>query len=209
MKTTPKLYSLLSLFALLTACAEGAMTTTAGGLRKWVGPEVRVPGGGNFRTVIHYGPWQCSPHIMNYCRDKCAGEGYVLQGCIWLADVKMDFTGDIVRAGSRFGMTNCCCNYPTLSKAQNDVARGKWKNIRDGFRERWAEKFGEWPREADGSPYQGHHLRDLKHGGNPTDWDNIIPYPKELHETLGGLYNQCYANEPPWTGTGGSYPYGE
>ncbi|RKH50020.1 hypothetical protein D7V93_31085 [Corallococcus llansteffanensis] len=168
-----------------------------------------MPGGGQFRTVIYYGPWQCSAQLMNYCQEKCAGSGHVLQGCMWLADVKMDFQGTLVRAGSRFGMTRCCCNYATLTPGQNAASRDRWDNIREGFRNRWAERFGAWPGEANGKPYQGHHIRDLKHGGNPTDWDNIIPFPKDIHDTLNGLYNQCYANEPPWTSTGVDYPYGE
>jgi hypothetical protein len=50
---------------------------------------------------------------------------------------------------------------------------------------------------------------DLWHGGNPTDWDNIIPMPDDIHKTLFGLYNQCYANGGPWSRTGPDYPYGE
>ncbi|WP_233591467.1 hypothetical protein [Corallococcus sp. AB011P] len=202
-------FTVLVSVLLLTSCAEGPTPTPTPNARKWVGPLVNVPGGGQFRTVIHYGPWQCSAQLMDYCREKCSGTGYVLQGCMWLADVKMDFEGTIVRAGSRFGMTHCCCNYGTLTAAQNAAARDRWDNIRDGFRGRWAERFGAWPTEANGKPYQGHHLRDLSHGGNPTDWDNIIPFPKDIHQTLNGLYAQCYANQPPWTGVGPSYPYGE
>lgn len=178
-------------------------------VRKWVGPLVNVPGGGQFRTVIFYGPWQCSSQLMNYCREKCAGSGHVLQGCMWLADVKMDFQGTLVRAGSRFGMANCCCNYGTLSPSQNETARDRWNNSRVGFREEWAKHFGAWPTESSGRPYEGHHIRDLWHGGNPTDWENLIPFPKDIHQTLFGLYNQCYANEPPWTSVGMDYPYGE
>ncbi|MGE6759015.1 hypothetical protein ACQKGO_13430 [Corallococcus interemptor] len=192
----------------LSACTEGAMGS-ASGVRRWVGPQVTVPGGGQFRTNIFYGPWQCSPQLMNYCRDKCTGEGYALQGCIWLADVKMDFDGNMFRAGSRFGITNCCCNYPALSVSQNATARNRWESIRDGFRERWAEKFGQWPTDASGNNYPAHHIRDLKHGGNPTDWDNIIPYPADLHSGLNQVYNQCYAGQPPWTSSGVSHPYGE
>ncbi|WP_233583539.1 hypothetical protein [Corallococcus sp. CA053C] len=195
--------------ALLTACAEGQMTPAPVAVRKWVGPLVNVPGGGQFRTVIFYGPWQCSSQIMNYCREKCAGSGHVLQGCMWIADVKMDFQGTLVRAGSRFGMAQCCCNYGTLSVKQNDLARNRWNRARKGFREEWAQRFGTWPTEANGMPYQGHHIRDLAHGGNPTDWENILPFPQDLHEELLTPYNQCYANEPPWTQTGVDFPYGE
>ncbi|MCP3102683.1 hypothetical protein LZ198_27790 [Myxococcus sp. K15C18031901] len=168
-----------------------------------------VPGGGQFRTVIYYGPWQCSQQLMNYCRSKCSGSGHALQGCMWLADVKMDYQGTVLQTGSRFGMTHCCCNYATLSISANESARAQWNNARDGFREQWAGRFGAWPTDSTGLAYPGHHVRDLKHGGNPTDWENILPFPKDIHETLNGLYNQCYANNPPWTTVGVDYPYGE
>ncbi|MFP2956632.1 hypothetical protein ACLEPN_02060 [Myxococcus sp. 1LA] len=178
-------------------------------VRKWVGPVVNVPGGGQFRTVIFYGPWQCSRQLMNDCREKCAGSGYALQGCMWLAEVKMDYQGTVIDTGSRYGMTHCCCNYSTISVSANQSARTQWDNIRDGFRQQWAARFGAWPTDRNGLAYPGHHIRDLKHGGNPTDWENVLPFPKDIHDTLNGLYNQCYANTPPWTQVGPDYPYGE
>jgi hypothetical protein len=205
-----KVPSPLICFALLVlSCTEGAPPVAPPPVRKWVGPPVNVMGGGQFRTVIYYGPWQCSAQLMSYCQEKCAGSGHVLQGCIWLADVKMDFNGTVVRAGSRFGMTHCCCNYATLSPVDNTAARKRWDAARPGFREEWSKRFGSWPTEKSGELYQGHHIRDLSHGGNPTDWENIIPFPRDLHQDLPALYNQCYANKPPWTQVGGNYPYGE
>jgi len=69
--TTPA----LTVLFLLAACAEGPVARTTGAGRRWVGPVVNVPTGGQFHTVIHYGPWQCSNQLMNYCREKCSGEG--------------------------------------------------------------------------------------------------------------------------------------
>jgi hypothetical protein len=66
---------------------------------------------------------------------------------------------------------------------------------------------GQSPTDPDGAPHQGHHVHDRWHGGNPTDWDNIIPYPKDLHQDLFGLYNQCYAGNPPWNSAGPRLPY--
>lgn len=40
-------------------------------------------------------------------------------------------------------------------------------------------------------------------------WDNIVLFSKDIHQTLFKLYNQCYANSPPWTSVGTDYPYGE
>ncbi|GHG87059.1 hypothetical protein GCM10012319_44540 [Comamonas sp. KCTC 72670] len=194
---------------LVTACAETPLPRTANAVRKWVGPPVNVAGSGQFRTVIFYGPWQCSRQLMDYCANKCSGSGHALQGCMWLADVKMDFQGTVMRAGSRFGMTHCCCNYGKLSPDQTAAARSRWSSARPGFREAWANRFGAWPTEPNGRLYEGHHVRDLWHGGNPTDWDNIIPFPKDLHTDLFELYNECYANDPPWTQVGVDYPYGE
>lgn len=81
--------------------------------------------------------------------------------------------------------------------------------MRPDFRRQWANRFGTWPTDTTGTPYEGHHVRDLWHGGNPTDWDNIIPFPQDLHQQLPAAYKQCYANNPPWTRTGVDYPYGE
>ncbi len=203
----PGVLLLLPLF--LTDCAEGPMTRPDASVRKWMGPVVTLPSGGQFQTVIFYGPWQCSSHLMEYCRSKCSGSGHALQGCMWLADVKMDFQGTVMRVGSRYGMTHCCCNYPTLAPAQTNAARGQWNSMRSEFRNQWSNRFGAWPTEATGTPYEGHHVRDLWHGGNPTDWDNIIPFPQDLHQQLPGAYKQCYANNPPWTSAGVDYPYGE
>lgn len=183
------------------------MPSVAG--RKWVGPAVNVPGGGQFRTAIYYGPWQCSTRLMQSCQRKCANEGYALQGCMWLADVKMDFEGTTIQAGSRFAMTHCCCNYGTLSTAQTAAQRQRWESIRDTFREQWARRFGAWPTDAKGTNWPAHHVRDLHHGGSPTDWENLFPMLPEVHATLNGLYNQCYANNPPWNSVGVDYPYGE
>ncbi len=112
-----------------------------------------------------------------------------------------------MQAGSRFGMTHCCCNYGTLNPTANKAARDSWDNMRDSFRDSWARRFGQWPMDPDGAPYQGHHVHDLWHGGNPTDWDNIIPFPRDLHKKLPALYNQCYASSPPWNRPGVDYPY--
>ncbi len=175
--------------------------------RRWVGPLVSVTGGGQFRSVIYFGPWQCSSELMNYCRRKCAGSGHTLQGCMWLADINFDFDGRLMQAGSRFPMTNCCCNYGTISPSASEAVRKQWKGWKDTFREDFAKRFGQWPTDPDGTPYQGHHVHDLWHGGNPTDWNNIIPYPKDLHQDLFGLYNQCYAGNSPWNTPGVDHPY--
>ncbi|RJS26226.1 hypothetical protein DRW03_06390 [Corallococcus sp. H22C18031201] len=158
---------------------------------------------------MHYGPWQCRADLMEYCRDKCSGSGYALQGCIWLADVKMDYEGTVIRTGSRAAIPHCCCNYIEGTKEETAALRQKWENIRTGFRSRWAERFGEWPTEADGKAYPAHHIRDLGHGGNPTDWDNLLPMPAAIHKLLPRIYNQCYANSSDWTRIGVDYPYGD
>ncbi len=60
-----------------------------------------------------------------------------------LADIKLDWEGRLVipplpvKAGSRYGIFHCCCDYPTVTKEQNDAARKKWENFRDSFRDQW------------------------------------------------------------------------
>jgi hypothetical protein len=72
---------------------------------------------------------------MNYCQRKCAGTSHTLQGCMWLADVNFDFESRLMQAGSRYGMTHCCCDYSTLTKSANKAARDTWDDMRDSFRE--------------------------------------------------------------------------
>ena len=199
----------LALTALFCAACGSVSPTVTGSGRKWVGPTIPLGLGGEWRTVIWYGPWQCSRTLWRYCEETCAGEGYSLRGCVWLADVKMDFDGRFVDAGSRAGITHCCCNYDELSTTETKARRERWEALRDSFREEWAKKFGAWPQQPNGAKWPGHHIRDLKHGGNPTDWDNIIPMDPAVHALLNGVYNQCYAGNHPWTGIGVDHPYGE
>lgn len=52
-----------------------------------------TPDGGSVRTAIYYGPWQCNAQWMARCEQRCATAGHALLGCIWLADIKGDWTG--------------------------------------------------------------------------------------------------------------------
>jgi hypothetical protein len=54
---------------------------------------------------------------------------------MWLADVNFDFESRLMQAGSRYGMTHCCCDYSTLTKSANKAARDTWDDMRDSFRE--------------------------------------------------------------------------
>lgn len=36
---------------------------------------------------------------MTYCERQCAAEGYPLKGCMWLADLKLDWEGTTHNAG--------------------------------------------------------------------------------------------------------------
>jgi len=167
--------------------------------------------GGRMKTTLFYGPWQCRQDFMQMCQKECAQQGHRLMGCMWLADIKLDWEGRLVipplpvKAGSRYGIFHCCCDYPTVTKEQNNVARKKWENFRDSFRDQWSKKFGQWP--ADGENWPGHHLRDLKHGGDPTDRNNILPTEPSVHDEFGRQYPACYEGRPPWNTVGPNLPY--
>jgi hypothetical protein len=124
-------------------------------------PWLTVPGG-QMKTTLFYGPWQCRQQFMNQCQTECAGEGYPLMGCMWLADLKFDWKGSLfllpvdVEAGSRYGIYHCCCKFPTRTKAENEAARQEWKNAMKSCRKSWSERFGEWP-SVDGVSWLGHH----------------------------------------------------
>jgi hypothetical protein len=66
--------------------------------------------------------------------------------------------------------------------------------------------FGNWPLE-DGKSWPGHHIRDLLHGGDPTDAENILPAPQGTHDLFNKAYPACYAGVPPWNTVGPHLPY--
>jgi hypothetical protein len=174
-------------------------------------PWLTVPGG-RMKTTLFYGPWQCRREFMNQCQMQCASEGRLLKGCMWLVDLEFDWEGSLfllpvpVEAGSRYGIHHCCCDYPTRTPAQNAAERRKWDGFRDGFRKSWSTRFGEWPFVA-GTAWPGHHIRDLQHGGDPTDPNNIIPAEPGVHDDFGKKYPACYAGQAPWNKVGPDLPY--
>ncbi len=207
------------LLVLLTGCATTPGTGGSGPLSSSGGqpaakkelPWLSVPGG-RMKTTLFYGPWQCRQEFMNGCRKKCVSEGFTLMGCIWLADLKFDWEGSLlflpvpVKAGSRYGVHHCCCNYSTLAKAENDAARQEWKSAMKSFRKDWSQRFGEWP-SADGVSWPGHHIWDLWHGGDPVDPNNVFPAQPGVHDLYTRAYPACYAGQPPWNTVGPALPY--
>lgn len=174
---------------------------------KLEGPRISVIAG-SFKPTFFYGPWQCSQRWMTYCQRQCAAEGYALKGCMWIADLKLDWEGTLYNAGGRFAITHCCCDYPVLSKEATKAARTRWEKFRDSFRKDWGKRFGDWPAGEDAS-WPGHHLRDLKHGGDPVDPNNILPTPTTIHDLLNKEYPKCYDGLPPWNTVGPDLPYSD
>jgi hypothetical protein len=134
-------------------------------------------------------------------------------GCIWLADLKMDWEGSVgfspAAGGTRFAVTHCCCDYPKLSPANNAQQRKKWDGFRETFRKRWGQRFGEWPMDSNGNNWPGHHVRDLQHGGNPIDEENIFPTPSDIHDSLRDICPQCYSGTGIWSTVGPQRPYAD
>jgi hypothetical protein len=179
-------------------------------------PWIPVPGG-RMKTTLFYGPWQCNQRFMTSCQRECALKKPALKkpalmGCMWLADIKLEWEGRLivpplpVEAGTRYAIWHCCCNYTELSKEENSSRRDAWDDFRDVFREEWSRKFGEWPIE-NGEHWPGHHIHDLKHGGPPTDRNNILPVPSVVHSVLNREYPACYSGKGPWSTVGPDLPY--
>jgi hypothetical protein len=168
--------------------------------------------GGRMRTTFFYGPWQCRQTFMAECQTECTRQGYRLMGCMWLADIKLEWEGQLVvpplpaKSGGRLAVTHCCCNYPTLPKVKKEEERKRWDNIRESFREKWSKRFGEWPAEG-GTSWPGHHIRDLWHGGNPIEPNNIIPVDPGVHKAFNDQYPFCYDGKAPWNTAGPQWPY--
>ncbi|EPX60105.1 hypothetical protein D187_002191 [Cystobacter fuscus DSM 2262] len=215
-----KLAEAVVLLVLLTGCATTQGTGGSGpspspGARPAVKKELpwlNVPGG-RMKTTLFYGPWQCRREFMNGCQRECASEGHTLKGCIWLADLKFDWEGRLialpvpVKGGSRYGIYHCCCDYPTLTKEQNKAGRDQWKAAMESFRQRWSERFGVWPTASTGVNWPGHHIRDLWHGGDPVDPNNVFPVQPGVHEAYNREYPACYSGQSPWNTVGPDLPY--
>jgi hypothetical protein len=173
-------------------------------------PWFKVPGG-EMKTTLFYGPWQCNQRWMNACQQECGGQKRVLQGCMWLADIKLDWRGYLVvpplpvESGGRLAIYHCCCNYPPVPSTE--PLRKQWDRVRESFRTEWGRKFGQWPKEGDRPAWPGHHVHDLKHGGNPTDPNNILPVPPDVHVVLNDAYPACYAGGGRWSTVGPDLPY--
>jgi hypothetical protein len=167
---------------------------------------------GSMKTTLFYGPWQCRQDFMRMCQVECAQSGHPLRGCIWLADLKFDWEGELillpveVEAGRRYGIWHCCCDFPKLSSAQKEVERRKWESFRKSFRQEWSKKFGSWPDE-NGVSWPAHHIRDLQHGGAPVDPNNLFPAQPGVHELYNRAYPACYGGQPPWNTPGPDLPY--
>ncbi|RKH47816.1 hypothetical protein D7X12_02005 [Corallococcus sicarius] len=178
---------------------------------KWVGPPMPGPGGGRMRTVIYYGPWQCSTPFMSRCEAKCAAQGHALMGCIWLADIKGDWEGRFLvfpaAAGGRLAITHCCCDIPKVSDGER--RRTTWGRAREAFREAWGEEYGAWPAASNGKPWPGHHIFDLVHGGDPTAPNNVLPTPQDVHNVFSSEYPACYAPGGRWRAVGPDRPYAD
>lgn len=192
------------------ACGMTSVTTTGvPATRKWVGPEMAGPTGGQSQTTIYYGPWRCSQAFMDSCQSKCAAEGYALMGCIWLADIKTDwrtrFLGFPMSGGGRLAITHCCCDYPPAQDTKD--RRARWERATQAFRKKWSEEFGEWPTDPDGTNWHGHHIRDLGHGGDPIAEINVLPASPSTHYLFTDAYPACYAGKEGWDQVGPDLPY--
>lgn len=194
---------------LTVVCGTTLAASSARADRKWVGPEMPGPLGGQSQTTIYYGPWQCSRAFMDSCQSKCTAQGHKLMGCIWLADIKTDwksrFLGYPTSGGGRLAITHCCCDYPPAQDTKD--RRAKWERETEGFRKKWSEEFGEWPRDVDGRNCHGHHIRDLGHGGDPTAKGNVLPVCSEIHYEFTDAYPACYAGKDGWSQVGSDRPY--
>ncbi len=212
MRIVPNSIGAMSALLLILAAGFGTASVASGGLpdsKKWVGPEMPGPLGGQSRTTIYYGPWRCSQAFMNYCQRRCAAEGHKLMGCIWLADIKTDwqsrFLGSPMSGGGRLAITHCCCDYPLAKDVKG--RRAQWERETQKFRDDWAKEFGEWPTGADGRNWHGHHIRDLGHGGEPTARRNVLPVSPETHYEFTDAYPACYSGKGGWELVGPDRPY--
>jgi hypothetical protein len=144
-----------AMLALLLTLATGFGTASvaSGELpasKKWVGPKMPGPMGGQSQTTIYYGPWRCSQAFMNYCQSKCTAEGHKLMGCIWLADIKTDWQSRFLGSPLRIA-----------------AAIIQWlRTLRTGEPSGMATIFATWATEENRLPSATFYLCPLRHTTN-------------------------------------------
>lgn len=174
---------------------------------KWEGPWIDAAVGRS-KATFYYGPWQCNQKWMESCQRECAAKGYPLKGCMWLADIKYEYEGRMltpVEAGTRYALWHCCCDVPVISSSAGP--RKKWENAKKTLRKKWSEIYGDWPETPSGDSWPGHHMDDLKHGGEPTELGNVVPAPPDVHDVFNEEYPRCYEGGAPWNRVGADLPY--
>jgi hypothetical protein len=188
------------LTTLLTAIAVPLPVGAQARNDKWTGPPITGPLGGQTQISIYYGPWQCRQDWLSDCEKRCASERYESKGCMWLADIKVDWETRFgpwpMHGGGRLAIVHCCCSYTPVKNSSQ--LRGEWENARKSFRRRWGEEFGTWPVDEAGNSWPGHHIRDLLHGGDPVAERNVIPVHPQVHDVFNKEYPLCYAGGGKW-----------
>lgn len=195
----------------ITAVIALIVAATPAPTAKWVGPPFALPGGGVGQTTIYYGPWQCRELWLADCQTKCGTQGRRSMGCIWLADIKAELHTRFLLmpmwGSNKLAIVHCCCDWQETRPTR--PLRDPWDDVRPAFRERWASEYGAWPKRPDGRFWEGHHIRDLLHGGDAVSESNIFPVGPEAHKALNDAYPECYAGGGRWARPGPDYPYAE
>jgi hypothetical protein len=107
----------------------------------------------------------------------------------------------LVAVGSR------TTNAATPARANAASRRDKWDAARKNFREKWAEELGRWPAQPDGTSWPGHHIRDLRYGGDPVAENNVLPVRPDVHDSFSKEYPRCYSGNSQWSTAGINRPY--
>lgn len=202
--------AMLLLTLVLVGCGTAGSTLTPPQARKWEGPWMETPTG-LLRKTLYYGPWRCRQVWLDECQSKCAARKLASMGCIWVADIKTELhavDGIIpVEAGGRLAVTHCCCDYPLATDLEK--RRSQWDNSRERYRRRWIDEYGAWPTTGTGDNWPGHHVFDLRHGGEPAVFGEVIPVPPDTHSLINSAYPQCYSGKGGWNIAGPDWPYSE
>jgi RHS repeat-associated protein len=163
---------------------------------------------GQITVKIYFGPWRCRKVWVDTCKKKCASQGLKFLGCVWIADInEVIEVGGLPVAAINYALTHCCCSYPSITGKPLDQCRGDWNKYRDDFRELWESKWGQKFPTTNGKPWPVHHVHDIAHGGKPTDPNNLIPLPPDVHYKVTTAYGQCYSGAPEWSQAGPDWPF--
>ena len=120
--------------------------------------------------IWRYLPHDCLDDQIEFCKSKCSSEDAKYCDCLVVAELDVTYVNEWgTGIHTDVDFLHCCCdNKDRLPKEETAKRRAEFDKNRDKIIKDWEQNTGQsWPKEADGTPYQAHHVEELSPVGLP------------------------------------------